>query len=420
MNRYKLKAAPFGAEPDADFFFLCERHAEARRHIDQVLWYDEMFVAVLGEQGIGKTMLLKHLLDDVAGEVPLIFLDAAFIRPEDLLRGLLAVLGFEQIDTTLEEYRNILGAYLAHQQRQGSRPVLVLDNVEALPIAVLQEIHWLASIGAEQGGALHFLLFGQPEFLQRLLADPLRDLGDLIRLRHHMRGLSEGETFAYINHRLDLVGGEHRDLIPEAVLPTIYRYSKGVPGIVNRICTAALERAAADSLESVDVTVVSKAIEGLGLAPLIGANVDSAGDSVSAFRRGNVGKFVITFGGRLSGTVPLDQERIVIGRHTLNNICIDSSAVSRCHAQVVVVDGVYVLMDLNSTNGTFVNFKRVQQHVLRDNDIVAIGKHRLKFVAGVSERRPVTGKEAVPVAAQTMVLDGKGIAASRPAMKRVK
>lgn len=419
LNRYKLKAEPFGPEPDPDFFFLCDRHAEARRYIDQVLWHDETFVAILGEPGIGKTMLLKHLLDDVSGEVPLIYLSAPIKAPVDLLRGLLSVLGFDDIHGEHEEYRNILAAYLSHQQRQGSRPVLVLDNIERHSVEVLEELRWLASIGDDDRCALHFLLFGREEFIEKLLLNPIRDLSDQIGIRYLMRGLSEGETLAYINHRLGLVGGGHRELISEIAVPLIYRYTNGVPGLINRICAASLEIAAENSQPHVDIDTVGKAVEKLGIEPIGPPEADPEHASLGAFRRDQLGKFVITYAGKLCGTVPLDQDRVVIGRHTLNNICIESNAVSRCHAQVILVEGVSVLMDLNSTNGTFVNFKRIQQHVLRDNDIVAIGKHRLKFVAGAGELRE-DASVAIPGASQTMVLEGGEFGRTRPAIKRVK
>lgn len=418
LSRYKLKAEPFGLEADPDFFFLCDRHAEARRCIDQVLWHDETFAAILGERGIGKTMLLEYLLDDVAGEVPLIHLSALISRPVELLRSLLSVLGFDDMRGEPGEYRKILSAYLSHQQRQGSRPVLVLDNIESYSIAVLEELRWLASIGDGERCALHFLVFGREEFAERLLENPIRDLGDLIRARYVMRGLSEGETLAYINHRLDLVGSVQSNLISESAVALIFRYTEGVPRRINQLCTAALDSAARDDMPMVRASAVEKAIEKLGLEPPKTQAIDTGHDSLGAFRRGQSGKFVITFAGKLCGTVPLDQDRLVIGRHKLNNICIDSHAVSRCHAQVILVDGLAVLMDLNSTNGTFVNFKRVQQHVLRDNDIVSIGKHRLKFVAGVEQKR--TTAAAVPSASPTVVLEGDGFGKTRPAMKRVK
>ncbi len=420
LSRYKLKAPPFGSEPDPDFFFLCDRHASARRQIDKALWYDEPCAAVLGPAGIGKTMLLQHLMDNLQGEAPLIHVQTVPGSALDLLRSLLSVLGFDDIEARRAEYRHILGAYLVHQQGQGSRPVLVLDNVEQMPTDALREICWLSTIGDGERAALHFLLFGRSEFVARLDGRDLLDLAELVRVRHELRGLSEGETLGYINHRLDLVGGRSDRLIPQELIPVIYRYSQGIPATINALCHQALQLAAQASLEALDGPSVEAAAGILQLEAATdeaGATVDS---SLNAFCRDAVGKLVITHKGELCGTVPMDKERLVIGRHNLNNICIDSNAVSRCHAQIVNIDGAQVLMDMNSTNGTFVNFKRIQQQVLRDNDIIAIGRHRLKYVAGSGELAGRARAQRVPKLSETVVLDGKELQITRPAMQRVK
>ncbi len=177
LERYGLKAPPFESEADADFYFLSDRHAEARQHIDQTLWHDEAFVLITGDKGAGKSTFLQRLVDELQGEVPLISLDRRPVDELDFLQSLLAALGFDEINAERGEYRNIVSAYLLHQQRLGNQPVLVIDDVERLPAAVLHEIRWLATIS--EGGQLpmHFLLFGRDAFQERLLQRDLRELG---------------------------------------------------------------------------------------------------------------------------------------------------------------------------------------------------------------------------------------------------
>lgn len=68
-----------------------------------------------------------------------------------------------------------------------------------------------------------------------------------------------------------------------------------------------------------------------------------------------------------------------IGRKNGNDIVIDSLAVSGFHAQIDSVSTTFVLRDLDSTNGTFVNNKKVSMHNLQHNDVILIGKHELRF-----------------------------------------
>lgn len=78
-------------------------------------------------------------------------------------------------------------------------------------------------------------------------------------------------------------------------------------------------------------------------------------------------------------TVETDKAEITIGRNPGNDIHIDNLGVSKQHAKIIKQDGAYVIEDLNSTNGTFINEKRVARAVLNDNDEIHIGKHSLKI-----------------------------------------
>lgn len=72
-------------------------------------------------------------------------------------------------------------------------------------------------------------------------------------------------------------------------------------------------------------------------------------------------------------------QTLTIGRSEANDIIIDNMSVSSLHARIDSVSATYILTDLESTNGTFVNEELIATHTLRDNDIVLIGKHELIF-----------------------------------------
>jgi pSer/pThr/pTyr-binding forkhead associated (FHA) protein len=78
-------------------------------------------------------------------------------------------------------------------------------------------------------------------------------------------------------------------------------------------------------------------------------------------------------------TIETDKEEITIGRNPGNDVHIDNLGVSKQHAKIFKHDGGYVIEDLNSTNGTFINNKRIAKAILNDNDEVHIGKHSLKI-----------------------------------------
>ncbi|NWG31107.1 MAG: FHA domain-containing protein [Rhodocyclaceae bacterium] len=96
-------------------------------------------------------------------------------------------------------------------------------------------------------------------------------------------------------------------------------------------------------------------------------------------------KLILSMDNLVLKEIPLDKERITIGRKPSNDIQIDNLAISGNHAVIVTILNDAFLEDLNSTNGTFVNGRQIHKHFLQDNDVIELGKYRLKYVkeAGV-------------------------------------
>ena len=93
-------------------------------------------------------------------------------------------------------------------------------------------------------------------------------------------------------------------------------------------------------------------------------------------------KLVLSFQGAMIREYPLDRPVLTIGRHEDNDIVIDHMGVSGRHARVAVYGQSVILTDLQSTNGTFLNGRRVEQGELRPNDWITIGRHILTLKAG--------------------------------------
>jgi len=91
-------------------------------------------------------------------------------------------------------------------------------------------------------------------------------------------------------------------------------------------------------------------------------------------------KLVLSLNGAVQGEFELDQERFTIGRKPENDIQIDNLAVSGKHSMIISILDDSFLEDLGSTNGTYVNGKLVKKHALKDGDVIAIGKHELKYL----------------------------------------
>ena len=111
-------------------------------------------------------------------------------------------------------------------------------------------------------------------------------------------------------------------------------------------------------------------------------------------------KLILSMDGLVLKEIPLTKERTTIGRKPHNDIQIDNLAVSGEHAVIVTILNDSFLEDLGSTNGTVVNGNPIKKHFLQNNDIIELGKYKLKFVG---EAAPAAAAEKADFE-KTMVL----------------
>lgn len=91
-------------------------------------------------------------------------------------------------------------------------------------------------------------------------------------------------------------------------------------------------------------------------------------------------KMILSMDGLVLKEIPLNKERVTIGRKPQNDIQIDNLAISGEHAAIVTILNDSFLEDLGSTNGTLVNGQPVKKHFLKNNDVVELGKYKLKYI----------------------------------------
>jgi hypothetical protein len=91
-------------------------------------------------------------------------------------------------------------------------------------------------------------------------------------------------------------------------------------------------------------------------------------------------KLILSMDGAVLKEYPLNKERMTIGRKEHNDISIDNLAVSGEHAAIVTILHDSFLEDLDSTNGLEVNGKATKKHFLQNNDVIEIGKYKLKYI----------------------------------------
>ena len=98
----------------------------------------------------------------------------------------------------------------------------------------------------------------------------------------------------------------------------------------------------------------------------------------------------LKFNNAVLKTIETDKEVITIGRNVKNDIQIDNLSVSKQHARIVKHQGKYYVEDMKSTNGTYLNEKKITKQKLTDNDVITVGKHTL---LAILEKKPVKSSQ---------------------------
>jgi type II secretory pathway predicted ATPase ExeA len=361
--------------------------------MESTIWFTDGFVVITGEIGSGKTTLIETFLRELEKDVVVAQVAQTQVSPIEFLQAVLVQFGFSPFKMRKAELLATLNQFLVEQYAAGRKVLLIVDEAQNLTNRVLEEIRLLSGVETTKEKVLRIILCGQPELNEKLDSDELTQLVQRVRLRFHLTALTPEDTQAYILHRLEVAGLHGRQIFDEETFPVIFRYTGGVPRLINTICDTALLGAYALGQQKVGVAELKAAIEelqwvefaartnrmraGLEQEPTTHRPVDA--DEVLA-------RVIVAHAGEHVEERPLRLGRLIIGRTVDNDVQIDSKFISRHHCQIVTNADGCVLEDLNSTNGVYVKSKRVRKHHLNDGDVIVLGKHEIMYLDERSAR----------------------------------
>ncbi|MCX8118569.1 MAG: AAA family ATPase [Desulfobacterota bacterium] len=280
LDFYGLKEKPFSLTPDPQFLYLSENHRTAIESLLYGIRQREGFMVVTGDVGTGKTTLCRALIEKLDGRVKTAVIFNSFLTEGELLRAILQDLGFKAIGRTKAERIDALNRYLLDQLSQGHQVLLIIDEAQNLSVPVLEQIRMLSNLETTKEKLLQVILFGQLELDQKLRSPKLKQLNQRIALRQHLLPLDRKETEAYIYQRLAVAGSHGGITFSKAALDQIYRYSKGIPRLINLLCDRILLGGFVEEVFHFDRRLVKRAIEDLG-----GNGKDSRFSSPSTWKR---------------------------------------------------------------------------------------------------------------------------------------
>ena len=253
---YKLREKPFTLLPDPGFLFLSNKHRMALTLLQYGLMNHAGFTVISGDIGAGKTTLIRHLLDHMDREHTVGLISNTHSSFGELLQWILLAFNLEH--TNLDKvgmYRRFVD-FIIDEYAHNRRVVLIVDEAQNMAAETLEELRMLSNINADKDQALQVILVGQRELRDTLRRPDLVQFAQRISVDYHLEPLSEEETVDYIRHRLEIAGGNPR-LFEEDACRAVYRYSNGVPRLINLLCDTALVYGYAEQREQIDSALVT-------------------------------------------------------------------------------------------------------------------------------------------------------------------
>jgi general secretion pathway protein A len=259
---FGFREHPFTITPNPRFLFFSKNHREAYAHLFYGITNHSGFMELTGEVGSGKTTVIRTLLDQLDSDD---YRTALIVNPclsgQELMRSINREYGIPYEGLSSSELLQELNRFLLAENTAGRTVVLVIDEAQNLEPRVLEQIRLISNLETVTDKLIQIVLVGQPELGALLERTELRQLSQRIAVRYHLNPMDAVDTTSYIEHRLETAGGRFAVTIFPAALAKIYRFSGGLPRLINVVCDRSLLVAYGESKRVISDRTVGLAIQ---------------------------------------------------------------------------------------------------------------------------------------------------------------
>ena len=230
---FGFKERPFQLVPNPAYLFLSKSHEEALAHLSYAVSQGDGFVEITGEVGTGKTTLCRVFLGGLGENTEAAYIFNPLLNAVQLLKAVNDEFGIDAQANTEKELIDTLNTFLMEKKRQGKQVIVLIDEAQKLGEDVLEQLRLLSNLETDTSKLLQIILVGQPELREMLDSQELRQLGQRITLSCYLTPLDFRETRAYIQHRIQIASQRPGVKFTRGAFWSIYRYSRGIPRLIN-------------------------------------------------------------------------------------------------------------------------------------------------------------------------------------------
>lgn len=259
-NYFGFREKPFKLVPNPEYLYLSKTHEIALAHLTFAAEQGDGFVVIIGEVGTGKTTLCRNYLESLDDQTDSAYIFNPHLDANELLAGICHEYGKRTQEKGTKALLDILNEFLITQNAAGRKVVLLIDEAQLLSTENLEMVRMLSNLETTKNKLLQIILVGQPELAGKLETYELRQLAQRISLNYQITPLSMEDTAAYIQHRIGIASKRYTQLFTTNACRLAYRFSKGIPRLINIVADRALLVAFSQDKPKVDKSVMQTAI----------------------------------------------------------------------------------------------------------------------------------------------------------------
>ncbi len=257
---FNFKENPFNRTIDLAYLYLGRHHEEANAHLTYAVSEGEGFIVVTGERGVGKTILCRSFLEGLGTTVESAYIDRSTSNPQKLLLYITTEFKIRSKTESMKDLADALNEFLIQKKLEGKKVAVFIDDAHRLNSDVLEQVRLISNLETSKDKLLQLVLIGEPKLSEMLSSNELRQIGQRVSVGYRIGPLTYDETVGYIQHRLTIASkGPPIRFDPKAV-HRIFKYSRGLPRIINLACNQALEIAYERKRKHIDSDIVKAAL----------------------------------------------------------------------------------------------------------------------------------------------------------------
>jgi type II secretory pathway predicted ATPase ExeA len=346
-------------------------HLDALHFLEAALGTSNGVGLLLGPDGSGKTTTARRLKEMLPGDCAVAFIDGTRIKAKKMMTEMLLQFGYDTDLATDHELDRMVKMFATQQTVSNQPPILIVDNVDRMYPSALRTLDTFAELQMQDRYAMRMILCGRDSLDKLVVSEGMPGIKKRAASSFPLRPLTIKEALVYLQARLKAFGvNEAETMFPVDVCDRIYQQSGGWPGLMNQAAIDAIKNATSSSSKATDTIAQEKVMtEIVSDLPVLGAT-EATGPLPPSL--------IVTKDGNVVSEYAFKENKVLIGRSDFADVVVADQFASKMHALLLLFTDALVLLDLNSSNGTTVNSVVVRSTILKSDDIISLGDHRLK------------------------------------------